>query len=121
MGFAVTRPAARRLVSHRGITVNGAPVNLPSYQVKAGDAIALSERAQKQLRVKEALTVSSTMDLSPSWVEVDSNKFSGVFKAVPERGDLPADINDDRKSNRMNSRHKYASTMQSIARTKNNK
>src|SRR3546814_9763339 len=75
MGFAVTRPAARQLVSHRGITVNGAPVNLPSYQVKAGDAIALSERAQKQLRVKEALTVSSTMDLSPSWVEVDSNKF----------------------------------------------
>src|SRR3546814_6146255 len=78
MGFAVTRPAARQLVSHRGITVNGNPVNLPSYQVKAGDAIALSERAQKQLRVKEALTVSSTMDLSPSWVEVDSNKFSGV-------------------------------------------
>src|SRR3546814_778665 len=94
MGFAVTRPAARQLVSHRGITVNGNPVNLPSYQVKAGDAIALSERAQKQLRVKEALTVSSTMDLSPSWVEVDSNKFSGVFKAVPERGDLPADINE---------------------------
>ena len=94
MGFAVTRPAARQLVSHRGITVNGKPVNLPSYQVKAGDAIALSERAQKQLRVKEALTVSSTMDLSPSWVEVDSNKFSGVFKAVPDRGDLPADINE---------------------------
>src|SRR3546814_17767589 len=85
MGFAVTRPAARQLVSHRGITVNGNPVNLPSYQVKAGDAIALSERAQKQLRVKEALTVSSTMDLSPSWVEVDSNKFSGVFKRSEER------------------------------------
>ena len=94
MGFAVTRPAARQLVSHRGITVNGNPVNLPSYQVKAGDAIALSERAQKQLRVKEALTVSSTMDLSPSWIEVDSKKFSGLFKAVPDRGDLPADINE---------------------------
>ena len=60
MGFAVTRPAARQLVSHRGVTVNGKPVNLPSYQVKAGDAIALSERAQKQLRVQEALNVSST-------------------------------------------------------------
>ena len=94
MGFAVTRPAARQLVSHRGVTVNGKSVNLPSYQVKAGDAIALSEKAQKQMRVQEALTVSSTMDLSPSWVEVDSKKFSGVFKAIPDRGDLPADINE---------------------------
>ena len=47
MGFAVTRPAARQLVSHRGVTVNGKPVNLPSYQVKAGDAIALAEKAGK--------------------------------------------------------------------------
>jgi len=94
MGFSVTRPAARQQVSHRGITVNGKPVNLPSYQVKAGDAIALSERAQKQLRVQEALNVSSQMDLSPAWVEVDSKQFSGVFKAVPDRGDLPADINE---------------------------
>ncbi len=94
MGFAVTRPAARQLVSHRGVTVNGKPVNLPSYQVKAGDAIALSEKAQKQLRVSEALNVSSTMDLSPSWVEVDAKQFSGVFKAVPDRSDLPTDINE---------------------------
>jgi small subunit ribosomal protein S4 len=94
MGFAVTRPAARQLVSHRGVTVNGKPVNLPSYQVKAGDAIALSEKAQKQLRVQESLTVSSQMDLSPGWVEVDSKKFAGVFKAVPDRADLPADINE---------------------------
>ncbi|MFC7301355.1 30S ribosomal protein S4 [Cognatiluteimonas weifangensis] len=94
MGFAITRPAARQLVSHRGVTVNGKPVNLPSYQVKAGDAIALSERAQKQLRVQESLTVSSQMDLSPSWIEVDAKKFAGVFKAVPDRADLPADINE---------------------------
>lgn len=94
MGFALTRPAARQLVSHRGVTVNGKPVNLPSFQVKAGDAIALAERAQKQLRVQESLTVSSQMDLSPSWIEVDSKKFAGVFKAVPDRADLPADINE---------------------------
>ena len=94
MGFAVTRPAARQLVSHRGVTVNGKSVNLASYQVKAGDAVALSEKAQKQLRVQESLTVSAQMDLSPSWVEVDSKKFSGVFKAVPDRADLPADINE---------------------------
>jgi len=94
MGFAVTRPAARQLVSHRGVTVNGKSVNLASYQVKAGDAIALSEKAAKQLRVQEALTIAEQHDLSPSWVEVDSKKFSGVFKAVPDRADLPADINE---------------------------
>ena len=94
MGFAVTRPSARQLVSHRGVLVNGKSVNLPSYQVKAGDAIELSEKAQKQLRVQESLTVSQQMDLSPSWVEVNSQKFSGVFKAVPDRADLPADINE---------------------------
>src|SRR3546814_10123757 len=70
LGFAVTRPTARQLASHRGITVNGAPANLPSYQVKAAAATALSERAQQQLRVKEALTVSSTMDLSPDRTSV---------------------------------------------------
>ena len=94
MGFAITRPAARQLVSHRGVTVNGKAVNLPSYAVKAGDAIALSERAQKQLRIQESLTISAQMDLSPGWVEVDAKKFAGVFKAVPDRADLPADINE---------------------------
>ena len=94
MGFAVTRPAARQLVSHRGVTVNGKPVNLPSYAVKAGDAIALVEKASRQLRVKESLDVAEKMNLSPSWVEVDAGKFAGVFKAVPDRGDLPSDINE---------------------------
>jgi len=94
MGFAVTRPSARQLVSHRGVMVNGKPVNLPSYQVKAGDSIVLSEKAQKQLRVNEALSVAQTMDLTPGWVDVDSKKFSGVFKSVPDRADLPSDINE---------------------------
>jgi small subunit ribosomal protein S4 len=94
MGFAVTRPAARQLVSHRGVTVNGKAVNLPSYQVRPGDAIALTERAQRQLRVAESLTLSTEMDLFPGWVEVDSKKFAGVFKAMPERSDLPSDINE---------------------------
>lgn len=94
MGFAVTRASARQLVSHRGVLVNGKYVNLPSYSVKAGDAITLSEKAQKQLRVQEALTVAQQMDLSPSWVDVDAGKFAGVFKAVPDRAELPADINE---------------------------
>ena len=94
MGFAVTRASARQLVSHRGVLVNGKYVNLPSYAVKAGDAIALSEKAQKQLRVQEALTVAQQMDLSPSWLDVDAGKFAGVFKAVPDRAELPSDINE---------------------------
>jgi small subunit ribosomal protein S4 len=94
MGFAVTRPQARQLVSHKGVLVNGKPVNLPSYQVKAGDSIALSEKAQKHLNVAEALTLSQQMDLTPGWCEVDAKKFSGIFKAIPDRADLPSDINE---------------------------
>ena len=94
MGFAVTRAGARQLVSHAAIRVNGKKVNLPSYQVRPGDEIALSERAKSQLRVQEALTVSNDMDLVPSWIEVDAKKGAGLFKALPERADLPSAINE---------------------------
>jgi small subunit ribosomal protein S4 len=94
MGFAVTRPAARQLVSHKAVLVNGKSVNLPSYQVKAGDSIELTEKAKKHLNVQEALNLAQQMDLVPSWCEVDNNKFSGVFKAIPDRADLPSDINE---------------------------
>ena len=94
MGFAVTRPQARQLVSHKGVLVNGKAVNLPSYQAKAGDNIALTERAQKHLNVQEAVNLSQQMDLVPSWCEVDAKKFAGVFKAIPDRADLPSDINE---------------------------
>ena len=94
MGFAVTRPQARQLVAHKGVLVNGSTVNLASYQVKAGDVVQLSERAQKHLNVTEALTLSQQMDLVPGWCEVDAKKFSGVFKSVPDRADLPSDINE---------------------------
>ena len=93
-GFAVTRPSARQLVSHNGVTVNGKPVNLPSYQVRPGDVIALTEKAGRQLRVQEALTLSKDMDLAPHWIEVDAAKFTGTFKSVPDRADLPSDINE---------------------------
>ena len=65
-----------------------------TYQVKAGDSIELTERAKKHLNVQEAVTLSQQMDLVPSWCDVDSNKFSGVFKAIPDRADLPSDINE---------------------------
>jgi len=95
MGFAVTRAQARQLVSHKSILVNGKTVNLPSYQVAAGDEVAISERAKKQLRVQESLTLSQEMDLTPGWVEVDAKKMVGVMKALPERSDLPSDINEN--------------------------
>jgi len=94
MGFAVTRAQARQLVAHKAIEVNGKKVNLPSYAVKAGDEISIAERSRSQLRIKEALTLSQEMDLSPAWLEVDPNKFAGTLKALPERSDLPSDINE---------------------------
>jgi small subunit ribosomal protein S4 len=95
MGFAVTRAQARQLVSHKAVMVNGKPVNLPSYSVKAGDEIAITERARKQLRIKEAVELASQMDLVPGWLEVDQNKMAGTLKTVPERSDLPSDINEN--------------------------
>jgi len=95
MGFAVTRSQARQLVSHKAITVNGKIVNLASYQVKAGDEIAVSEKSRRQLRIQEALNLSQEMDLVPGWMEVDAKKFAGTFKAMPERADLPTDINEN--------------------------
>lgn len=94
MGFAVTRAQARQLVAHKGILVNEKCVNLPSFHVKAGDQIGVAERAKKQLRIQEALNASQEMDLAPSWVEVDGKKMTAVFKSLPERSDLPADINE---------------------------
>ena len=94
MGFAVTRAQARQLVSHKAIEVNGRKVNLPSYQVKAGDQVAVVEKSRAQLRVTEALNLSQEMDLAPAWIEVDAKKFAGSVKALPERSDLPSDINE---------------------------
>ena len=93
MGFAVTRNEARQLVSHGAVNVNGSSVNIPSYQCKGGEVIALREKAQKQARVQQALQIRGQMGF-PDWVEVDEQKFSGVFKALPERGDILPDINE---------------------------
>ena len=94
MGFAVTRAQARQLVAHKAITVNGKKVNVPSYCVRPGDTVALTEGASSQLRVKEAATLADSMDLRPAWVDVDGKKLAGVLKALPDRADLPSDINE---------------------------
>ena len=93
MGFGSTRNEARQLVSHKSILVNGKTVNIPSYQVKPTDIIAIRERSRKQLRIQDALNVAEQYGF-PEWVEVNSKKMEGVFKTVPERSDLPQEINE---------------------------
>ncbi len=95
MGFAVTRAQARQMVSHKGISVNGQTVNIPSYRVKPEDVVTVREKASKQLRVKEAVALSQEMDLVPGWMDVDAKKLEGVFKAYPDRDELSADINEN--------------------------
>lgn len=94
MGFASTRAEARQLVGHRGIAVNGDIVNIPSYQLKAGDTIAVRDRAKEQLRIKSALSIASQVGF-PEWVEVDDQKMQGKLKALPERDEILPDINEN--------------------------
>ena len=93
MGFGATRSEARQLVSHKAILINEKPVNIPSYQVKPSDKITIREKSRTQLRIKDALHVSEQYGW-PDWVDVDPNGMSGVFKSVPERSELPAEINE---------------------------
>ena len=93
LGFGVTRSEARQLVSHKSIMVNGVKVNVPSYQVQPGDEIEVVEKSKKQLRITSALEISEQIGLVP-WVEVDSSAVKGVYKSLPERSDLPPDINE---------------------------
>ena len=93
MGFGSTRAEARQLVSHKAIVVNGQVVNIPSFQVKAGDVVAVREKAKKQVRIQEALSLATQIGL-PSWVSVDADKLEGVFKNMPDRSELSGDINE---------------------------
>jgi small subunit ribosomal protein S4 len=93
MGFGSTRAEARQLVSHKSIMVNGKIVNIPSYVVSAEDVISVRERSRKQARIAEALSLAEQIGF-PDWVDVNQTKFEGIFKAMPERGELPPDINE---------------------------
>ncbi len=93
MGFGSTRSEARQLVSHKAIEVNGRVVNIPSYQVQPDDVISVREKARKQLRIQNALSLAEQYGF-PEWMEVDVKAMSGVYKRVPDRADLPAEINE---------------------------
>jgi small subunit ribosomal protein S4 len=94
MGFGSTRAEARQLVNHKAVQVNGKAVNIPSYQVSPEDEIAVREKAKKQTRIQGAISLAEQYGFA-EWVEVDSKAMKGVFKRVPERSDLPADINEN--------------------------
>lgn len=93
MGFGSTRAEARQLVSHKAITVNGKAVNIPSFMVKVGDVVAVREKSAKQNRVVEALQLAQQVGM-PAWVEVNVDKAEGVLKAVPDRDQFAADVNE---------------------------
>jgi small subunit ribosomal protein S4 len=93
MGFGSTRAEARQLVSHKSITVNGEVVNIASYLVKAGDAVAVREKAKKQLRIVDAVKLAESIGM-PGWVAVDAAKLEGVFKKTPDRDEFGADIKE---------------------------
>ena len=94
MGFGSTRAEARQLVSHKAIMVNGQTVNVASFQVNPGDVVAVREKAKNQLRINAAVELAEQRGFA-SWVEVDTKKKEGVFKAVPERTDLPSELNEN--------------------------
>jgi len=94
MGFAVTRAEARQLVSHKAIIVNGSVINIPSYEVSASDEISVTEKAQQQLRVKNAVNIASQLGIS-EWLSVDLKKLKGTVSSIPEREDILPDINEN--------------------------
>lgn len=91
LGFATTRAEARQLVSHKAILVNGKVVNIPSYQLKAGDVVSVREKAKKQVRIKSSLELAKSR-LNVAWLEVDADKMEGTFKSAPQRSDIPNDV-----------------------------
>ena len=93
MGFGSTRAESRQLVNHKSVMVNGRCVNIPSYQVSLSDVVSIREKARKQQRIQDSIALTEQYGF-PGWVEVDVEKMEGVLKSLPDREDLPPDINE---------------------------
>lgn len=93
MGFGCTRAESRQLVSHNAILVNGSRVNIPSYEVRPGDTIEIREKSRSQERITDSLDVTERVGFPP-WVDVDVTNFRGIYKNMPERSELPDDIDE---------------------------
>lgn len=94
MGFGSTRAESRQLVSHKAILVNGAVVNVPSYQVAPGDVVSVRPKAKEQLRIKSAMELAGQRT-AVEWLTVDTSKQEGQFTRKPDRADLSQDINEN--------------------------
>jgi len=94
MGYGSTRAESRQLVSHKSITVNGGIVNIASYQVKPDDVVAVTEKSRAQLRIQAALQLAAQRG-QVDWIDVNAEKMEGVFKRLPDREELPAEINEN--------------------------
>ncbi len=93
MGFGMSRSEARQLVRHGAVDVNGRNVNIPSYEVRPNDMIEIAGKGKEQLRVKAAIEAAEQRGI-PDWLDVDTKAMKGVFKRLPERTDLPPEINE---------------------------
>jgi small subunit ribosomal protein S4 len=93
IGFGSTRAEARQLVTHRCILVNNKIVNIPSYLLSPGDIVSVREGAKTQLRIQSALALAQSR-LACDWLEIDASLLSGTFKTMPDRDQLPTDINE---------------------------
>jgi len=93
MGFGSTRAEARQLVSHCAVLVNGRVVNIPSAQVRPNDVVAIAEKSRAQARIISSLELAEQNGF-PGWVTVDPKKMEGTFKQMPDRTDLPSEINE---------------------------
>ncbi|MDY0005291.1 MAG: 30S ribosomal protein S4 [Spongiibacteraceae bacterium] len=94
MGFGATRAESRQLVAHKSIRVNGQAVTIPSYLVKPGDVVTVRDKAQKQLRIQQAISLAEQRG-GVEWLQVDTKKMEGLFKAYPERSELSSEINEN--------------------------
>lgn len=93
MGFARTRREARQVVGHKHILVNGKKVNIPSYLVKAGDVIELTEKAKGLQRFKDIIEVTESR-IVPDWMEVDYETKKGTVKELPTREAIDVPVNE---------------------------
>ena len=93
MGFARTRREARQIVGHKHILVNGKPVNIPSYLIKAGDVVEISEKAKSLQRYKDIVEVTGGR-LVPEWMDVDTENLKGSIRNLPTREMIDAPINE---------------------------
>lgn len=91
LGIAPTRAAARQLVSHRHITVNGAVVNIPSYQLRSGDVVGVREKSKSLEVIQESLSGGHSRY---SWLEWEGGQMSGKFLQKPDRADIPENIKE---------------------------